>query len=357
MTEINKTIEDSFSTARSELPSSQFSFSMDCSPFLKWNEKEFETESEKTVIFQSLVATVKLQSAFDDSLEVKAVKLFKSLDAEDEESADAFLSNLGRTTDESLTNFIQSIVVLISSSSQIITTASMKMLDSMIGWCSAKVLLALIKADLIPQLIVTINPQSLSFTEAVDIHVNFTKSIVYSLWLITPDGLEYLTNEDGNEQQHVHETVLQQVLTPLEKYIWYLRVNRSSIIDGEQSRCFLELLARFLRISPSYLPTMEFVLRLPVVLTVPSCLTFFENETSIWIFLFEMNSAQQEWNIARGNKRQMGKAVDQMLRMEGIEDVSEERLQNDRNGTWGGDLIDKSIRWSNTHDMNIPRRG
>ncbi|KAK2953274.1 hypothetical protein BLNAU_11737 [Blattamonas nauphoetae] len=335
---------------------SSFSFSMDCSAFLNWDEEDFETDSERFVVFRSLVATVKLQSALDASLEENAVKFLKSVNLFPRELTRTLLSYHGRITDESLTDFIQSIVVLLSSTSQAITTASMEILESLIFWCSSEVRLALVQADLIPQLIITLNPLSLSFAEAEDFHTDLISNISRSLWLATPDGLADLKFEGYDEQQDVHESILKQVLAPSEKYIWHLCVNRYSIKDGEQSRWFLDLLAQLLRICPYYQPTMDFVFDMPVFLTIPSCLAFIENDHSIWHFLNVMMDTQHKWNKKRGEVRQMWKTVHQMLRMEGIEDASEGRLRNDRNGTWGGDILDKSISWSNTHDMNLPRR-
>ncbi|KAK2958191.1 hypothetical protein BLNAU_6895 [Blattamonas nauphoetae] len=47
--------------------------------------------------------------------------------------------------------------------------------------CSAKVHLTLVKANMIPQLIHALNPHSLSFAEAVDIHLNLMKTIDYRI--------------------------------------------------------------------------------------------------------------------------------------------------------------------------------
>ncbi|KAK2957495.1 hypothetical protein BLNAU_7394 [Blattamonas nauphoetae] len=102
----------------------------DCSQFLDWDEETLETEQEIAEIFMSLVATVKLQPSIDDSLEAKALNLLSYVLPHDRESADAFLDAFGPTTDESSTNFVRSIVVLLSSSNQAITTATMKMIKS-----------------------------------------------------------------------------------------------------------------------------------------------------------------------------------------------------------------------------------
>ncbi|KAK2953015.1 hypothetical protein BLNAU_12004 [Blattamonas nauphoetae] len=311
---------------------------MDCSAFLNWSIETPGSEDEKAVIFRSLVATVKSQPTLDDSLQVKAVKLLKSLDPDDEESAEAFLRRLGQTTDESLTNFVQSIVVLLSSASRVITTAAVKILQNLFFWFSPKDKRTLVKADLIPQLINTLNPHTLS-------------SFFY---LTTPDGFASLRIEDDNEQQAVHETVLQQVLIPSEKYICPLCVNRFSILDSEQSQYFLGFLTRLLEICPSYQPTMDFILHMPVTLTIPSYLTFLENDRSIGSFLFEMSGNQREWNKTMGEKQQPWKIVLRMLRMEGIEDVIEEKLRNNRNEVGGRLIFAYSMIWNNLLSMNVP---
>ncbi|KAK2955283.1 hypothetical protein BLNAU_9835 [Blattamonas nauphoetae] len=231
-----------------------------------------------------------------------------------------------------------------------------KILTHVVHDCSAEVLLPLVEADLIPQLINTLNPLSLSPTEAVDIHTSLLESISHSVRLTTPYYLAVLGIEDGNEQQAVHTTVFQQVLVPSEKYIRHLCVNRYSIIDGDMSSEFMFLLAHLLQICPYYQPTMDLVLHMPVVLPIPSCLTIIEKEQSIFLFLYNMNNAQWEWNETKGVQQQMWKTVHRMLRMEGIEALIEEKLQNDQNGYFGRLIVQQSIRWHDQQGVNPQRR-
>ncbi|KAK2955276.1 hypothetical protein BLNAU_9828 [Blattamonas nauphoetae] len=329
---------------------------MDCFPFLNWRVQNNPSESKNAVVFRSLVATVKSQTSVDVSFEAQAVKSLKSVKPNDEESADAFLSSFVSSTDESLNNFVQCIMVLISSTSRAITTAAMKMLDSLLQDCSAKVYLSLVKADLIPEIVITLNPQTLSFDEGVDIHISIMESIRRSLWRATPDGLADLGIEDSDEQQAVLETVFKHVLAPSAKYIWHLCMNRYSIVDADMSNEFMILLTRILEISPSHQPIMDFVLHIPVVLTIPSCLTAFEDGFLIWHSLRSMILIQREWNKKRGVERQMGKTVLQMLRMEGIEDVVEAQLQHDKQTDSGRWVDFGSIEWNNLQGMNLPWR-
>ncbi|KAK2954419.1 hypothetical protein BLNAU_10587 [Blattamonas nauphoetae] len=177
----------------------------DGSAFLNWSEEGHESEHETAVVFRSLVATLKMQPALDVSLEVKAVKFLESVNHDDEESADAFLGSLGRASDESSTEFLQSIRVLFSSTNLVMTTAAMKMLESLILYCSAKVRLAIVNAGFLSQLIMTLNPQSLSLVETGDLHLYLLTIIRKSLWLTDPIFLAALEIQDDNEQQAVHE--------------------------------------------------------------------------------------------------------------------------------------------------------
>ncbi|KAK2955011.1 hypothetical protein BLNAU_9942 [Blattamonas nauphoetae] len=261
MTEIRMKIAASSRAARSDL-SSQASFSMDTSPFLNWNEENLESEEEKAIVFRSLVATLKLQHVLDVSLEAKAVRFLKSVDRQQTASANAFLSSLISICDDSPTDFKHYIVVLISSTSQAIIKASVEMLERLILWCSAQVRLTLVKADLIPHLINTLNMQALSFTESVDIHINVIKIIRRFLWLATAGAQADLEIEDDDEQQAVQKTIFRQVLVPSEQYLCHLCVNQFLFVDEDQSK-FLDLIAQLLEISPYYQPTMEVVLNMP----------------------------------------------------------------------------------------------
>ncbi|KAK2959682.1 hypothetical protein BLNAU_5459 [Blattamonas nauphoetae] len=137
------------------------------------------------------------------------------------------------------------------------------MLNLLIASCSSQVLLALVNADMIPQLITILSPLSLSFTNAQSIHTYLISNVTYGVMLATLLFLTDFKSDSHDEQQAVCETVLKQVLAPSETYIRHLCANRYSIVDGYQCEWFLDLLAQLLQTCPSYQPTMDFVLRMP----------------------------------------------------------------------------------------------
>ncbi|KAK2964063.1 hypothetical protein BLNAU_1144 [Blattamonas nauphoetae] len=102
-------------------------------------------------------------------------------------------------------DFVANINVLLSSTNKTMITASMKMLKSQSQDCSNNHLLALVKADLIPQLIATLNPQSVSLSDCAYIHTYLMDIIIHSVWWSTPTSLTYLGIEDRDEQQAVRE--------------------------------------------------------------------------------------------------------------------------------------------------------
>ncbi|KAK2960948.1 hypothetical protein BLNAU_4035 [Blattamonas nauphoetae] len=238
---------------------------------------------------------------------------------------------------------------------QTITIATMQMLETLVSCCSAKGRLALAEADLIHQLEVILNPLSLSFTETVDIHTHLMKIITNCFWILTPDGLKKLGIEEGHGEQAVSETVLKQVLIPSKTYICNLCMNRYSIVDRVLSMRFLTNLAQLIQICPYYQPLTQIVLDMPVFLTIPSCLTFFEKIDSIWLFLYSMVEIQQEWNKTRGAKRQMWTNVHRTLRMEGFADAMEAKLQYDRYTITGSYIGYSLIEWSILQGMNPPK--
>ncbi|KAK2958851.1 hypothetical protein BLNAU_6100 [Blattamonas nauphoetae] len=291
---------------------------IDCSPFFNWNEQKLESVDEKTVIFLSLVATVKLQPVLYDSLENKAVKFLKFLGPRNDSTIFPLFRSLSSFSDDSVTEFAQCILVLTSSSNRIITKKALKIAETLIQYCEAQIRLGLVEADLIPQLIINLNLQSLSFAEAHAIHTSLLHILSHAVGFPPQPGLAYLQTEYPDKQA-AHETILKQVIVPSEQYIRYICSNRYSIIDDEQSQNFMILLTLLLQKCPYHQPTMDFILNMPVTLAIPSCLTFFENDESTRSFTFILFAIQRQWNTKRGERRQMWMEVHRLIRTEGLE--------------------------------------
>ncbi|KAK2956330.1 hypothetical protein BLNAU_8697 [Blattamonas nauphoetae] len=67
-----------------------------------------------------------------------------------------------------------------------------------------------------------------------------------------------------------------------------------------------------------------------------------------------MGDTQWEWNGTKGEGHQNVAKIGRSLRMEGIEDVIDEKLRNDATRLYGRWLDKESIRWNNLLGMNLP---
>ncbi|KAK2949763.1 hypothetical protein BLNAU_15337 [Blattamonas nauphoetae] len=233
------------------------------SAFKNWNPDENPRYTNKPKILESLVAWIKDGHPFNDSLEDKAVLLLDRIRQSDSREAEGFINLMTRPA---------------------IVSSSMCMLDHLFCHCSPQFRLKLIEAQLIPQIIISLNPQSLVVRETLRINASLLRLIASSLDLATPEELALLEVMPHREQQKVFQTVHNHVLVPSKSYILHLCEHRYSIEIWPTSFDFVRVLYRLLQISPYYQRTMNFVLKTPIILTIPSCLTFFEKENDIRFF-------------------------------------------------------------------------
>ncbi|KAK2958877.1 hypothetical protein BLNAU_6126 [Blattamonas nauphoetae] len=257
------------------------------------------------------------------------------------------------SSDDSLTDFVASINVLISSSKQLIIEGTLRLLDRLSAKSSPQIQLKLVSIDLVPQIITSLSQQSLSFVDPVDIHTRLINVVKSGLQLATPRGLDRLADGHPFERQAVHKTVLEHVLVPSEEYLRRMSTNRFILADGDLADDFVDLLALILRISPFSQPTVDLLPQLSIFLTIPSCLTVFDFDLPFWSFLGVMVLSQEDWNKQGGNVRRSGATIFRCLRTEGLDDVLEQRLQNDLNGNIGEDLADYLIKLNAMLGMNV----
>ncbi|KAK2945769.1 hypothetical protein BLNAU_19325 [Blattamonas nauphoetae] len=328
------------------------------SAFLEWNEEPIESTPDKLSLFHSLVQMINDSHYIDGVLEEKVVPFLEQIRPEYGEEVDRFLLGLTPTDDESLQTFVNSIIVLVSSPKQAIVTATMRMLDYLQHNASPPIHLKLVHAALIPRLLSSLNPLSLSFVDGAELHTLLISLIFQSLWLSTPNGLQKLEIKDSAEQQTVHETVLDQVLVPSKGYVQHLCENRLVVIaDSSLSDVFVSLLVHLLHISLSHPPTSRVVLALPAILAIPSSFTSNDTNFSSWRLLSGLANAQKRWVCRAGLLRQSEATPIRSLRMEGWEDVVEQQMQHTIDGDWARVVGLSARRMSGVDGANILQVG
>ncbi|KAK2942288.1 hypothetical protein BLNAU_22815 [Blattamonas nauphoetae] len=233
----------------------------------------------------------------------------------------------------------------------------MCMLVRLLDLSSPQFRLELIEAQLIPQIIISLNPQSSVVRETLRMNASLLNLIASSLDLATQEELALLKIEPNREQQKVFQTVHNHVLVPSKGYILHLCEHHYSIEIWHTLYYFVRVLYRLLQISPYYQPTLDFVLDMPIILTIPSCLTFFDDDADMRFNLQFLDDARCKWNKQAENIRRSGTILLRSLRMEGLEDVSEQRLPNNlcqRNLVFSF-FAPFSIGWSTMLGINVEK--
>ncbi|KAK2940295.1 putative serpin family protein [Blattamonas nauphoetae] len=222
-----------------------FSLIVKTSAFLNWDGTQITTIPDRITIFHSLISTVKHDNALDSASEEKIVQfLGHIMTLSTEEMEKLIVALVPSSSEESTQKFVNSIVVFVSSANQRITKEAMRIVNELLENSSPKFCLNLVKADLVPHLIASLHPQSLSLADAEDIHTFLMEAIAAGLWLGTPDGLLQLEIEHPSDRDTVHEIVLKHIIAISEPYLLHLCTQRFSIVDGSQSLQFMALLLR-----------------------------------------------------------------------------------------------------------------
>ncbi|KAK2941163.1 hypothetical protein BLNAU_23928 [Blattamonas nauphoetae] len=266
---------------------------------------------------------------------------------------DDFILGLAPSSaDESAKEFVSSIVVLASSSNKTIITSMLRVVPWLIRQTSPKQCLSLVHLNLVPQLLSAINVQSLSFADGQGLILLVAGLLVQLLNLASLYSLAKLEIEHHLDRQAVHEAVLKHILVPSEGFIRHICLNRLSISTEALSNHFMSLLMQILHISPYHPQTMDFVQTLPIVLSIPSFLTFYSFDVTIESFLDDLIVVQSEWDRKGGSIRRSGRIISRCLVMEGFSDVLEQLMTTDKEGDSGGYAVEFSISLSNLFGVN-----
>ncbi|KAK2950690.1 hypothetical protein BLNAU_14361 [Blattamonas nauphoetae] len=326
------------------------------SAFLDWDGQQIDSVSDRSTIYCSLVQMVKNEPALDPSLEDKAVSFLEQIKLDSANDVDSFISGIVPSSlPESSRDFIESIVELISGHSKPVLNAAMTFVRDLAFRSSNNTILKLVKDGLIPQIISSLDLFSLPFTCAEEVHSSLLGILYNSIQKSTNHSLETLQLHDANEQQELRETVHNQVLLPSEAYLRHICANHYSIKHHTQLYYYMILLPQLLDVSPYYEPTLVFVLNLPVCLTLTSTMTVVDFDEAIWCSLFVHTITQHARMNASGEALERHHILLRSLKMEGIEDIIEQRLKNDIGGDNGQEIATTDIKWNNMLGMNVKK--
>ncbi|KAK2948267.1 hypothetical protein BLNAU_16803 [Blattamonas nauphoetae] len=324
------------------------------SSFQTWTGNQIDTNTNKSVIFQSLIEMIKTHPQFNESLEEDIVAFLTRITPTNRAESDEVLNCLAPSADGSLASFVESITFLVSSSSKAIVKTSVRLLEELCMRCSLTIRRQLIQDGILQKIMAVIDSDAL-FSQDFGETPLFLSLIIRSfLRLGTLRGMERGQVVSQNEQQELHDLILRQVIIPSEGFLRFLYHVHPSVVDGDRSFIFLGNLTRFIQICPYYDLTITHILGLPVILTITSSLTIIVTDSSIWTFLDDLNECIWEWNSERRKTRSNVRLLFRSFVAEGFDDLKEQRLQNDEYGDTSDQILGSVSQLCNVQGENTP---
>ncbi|KAK2958391.1 hypothetical protein BLNAU_6661 [Blattamonas nauphoetae] len=283
----------------------------------------FDAESDlsfedKSTLYSSLVSLIQEKCVFDDTLQDKTVVFLKHLGpyVVGPPSADVLITELVPSTDGSSSGFVDSACILLSSPHARIVSA---VLNLPIG--------------------------------ELDTFLLSINTILYKSILLTiPSNLNDLKITDPSAQHNRRQLIFQRVIQPSSQYITFHCQNRYILGDPDLSGSSMDVLGRLASTSPFHIPTLEFILERPVVMTIQSYLSLFENLETRWTSLLDITLSLTGWKKQGPETDQLLKRMIQALFSEGFEDTLEVMLLHDKDDEGFGDgILEQKLTQENLH--------
>ncbi|KAK2960133.1 hypothetical protein BLNAU_5016 [Blattamonas nauphoetae] len=310
-------------------------------PFLNFDLNSELSFEDKSAIYNSLVTLVKDEYPFDDALQDRAVRFLKSIEPKPGPFtlATRLITDLVPSSPKPFSGFVESVLALFSSPHKIVVAAALSFLLDTLIMSSRQINLDLVESDLLANVFATVQPHTLPHSENKALIKKLVWIIEYTLNVASPSHLRDLGITAAVDQSDLYEMIFQKVVLPSSQFFIFLISNRL-FLNEDLSASSMCLLGAFIRICPFHRPTLEYVFASPIAMAFTSCLSIIEDSTLLWITLFNNHDSQKEWKNEGPEVVQSAKRMIQALISEGFEDALEQRLMNDKNGSYGDGIVD-----------------
>ncbi|KAK2943457.1 hypothetical protein BLNAU_21640 [Blattamonas nauphoetae] len=302
-------------------------------PFLNCNPYSQISFKNKSTVLCSLVALVKAEYPFDETLLDKAARFLKNLVPSwfEKEQAEKLVTDLVLSSAGSPSGFVDSILTLLSSSHSTVVAAALSFLHEITIRSSIEIRSRLVESDLISSVLATVQPDTLPITGNDEILDNLIWIIVECLNLADSSHLWRLGITDAIDKVNHREMIFQKVVIPSSQFMTFLISNRN-VLSRDLLDSFMSQLATLIHKVPFHIPTLEFVLKSPIVMAFSRCLSFVEDDFRLFYTLNCINKSLENWKKEVGEVAQSGKRMMQALISEGFEDTLEQMLKHDKDG-------------------------
>ncbi|KAK2957813.1 hypothetical protein BLNAU_7247 [Blattamonas nauphoetae] len=279
--------------------------------FLNFDPNSELSFEDKSAIYCSLVALVKAEYPFDNALQDKTARFLKNLEPKwgDKQAADRLVTDLVPCSAGSPSGFTESILTLFSSPHSTVVAATLSFINRSTKESSPTIQCRLMKSDLIPNILATVQPQTLSVTGNDTRLDNLIRIIRSFLYLAYPPLLRKLDITAAVDAFNHREIIFQKVVLPSSQFVTFLISNRH-VLDEERSYSFMSLWCTHITIGPFHRPTLSFIAVSPIVMAISSYLSSDEHCSRLRTTLLKINTSIFQWKkegpeVVKCGKRMM----------------------------------------------------
>ncbi|KAK2960013.1 hypothetical protein BLNAU_4896 [Blattamonas nauphoetae] len=299
------------------------------SAFLSFDRRSKMSLEDKATLYRSLISLIRTNCEFDDALQDRAAQFLRILEPRwsDNDLSVNLISTLVPSPDGSPSGFIESIITLLSSPRTTIVAAALSFLFKAFTAVPPVDRCRLVESDLIRNVLATVQPHTLPISRNNTIIAHLIKIIEIFASLTFPYYLDQLDITTAVDQSNHREMIFQKVVFPSSQFVTFLISNRYSFNDVI-FHYFMSLMCKFIKICPYHRPTLEFILTSPIVMAFSSCLSFVEDDQTLWVSVSNMNESLEDWKKQSSEVVQSGKRAMQALFSVGFEDTLEQMLKH-----------------------------
>ncbi|KAK2962893.1 hypothetical protein BLNAU_1916 [Blattamonas nauphoetae] len=298
------------------------------SAFLNSELKAPLSREERSVLYCLLVSLVRDNYCFDDVLLKKAIRFLSYLEKIEiqDQTRDTLITHLVPSPDGSLSGFTDSVCILLSSPRPNIVLSALSFLNVIITYSSEAHKLRFVQTDIVPRIISILHSQDFSFWNLNRFIDSLTWILIHFARLAGSYALHFLKIADPSSQHRHRELILQRVILPSSPYITFLCEDRSLFDDKRRSCTILEILGLLVTIGFFHIPTLEFVLDSPIVMTIHDRLSFIDTDLPTYHVLKLVGNSLREWQTCGPEVTQSGKRTIHALISEGFETTLEQMM-------------------------------
>ncbi|KAK2957310.1 hypothetical protein BLNAU_7688 [Blattamonas nauphoetae] len=304
-----------------------FTDNVEYSPFLEWNRNDPFTVDSVAHTFKSLVTMVKDNFQFDEE-HVQKVSMFLSSMNRNlfrENFVDSFLNTIEQDTTNSTTVFVNSIIVLLSSSHLSIFRDTLALLPPFLNHTGLTNRLVLVSSQLIPRILSTPRLRDLSVIMDKSIMDNIISIFRNCILLPSTTNTQSISALSHTNSQYVSDIVLHEVLIPIEPSL--VQITRNSLLLSffMQYKATVYLFSNIFEISSFHQPTLDFVCSSRIPMLYQSLLTDVEDDSKHQFIFWIMSNNFVKWKTNETETAKSGKRLLETLECEGCLDLIEQR--------------------------------